>query len=728
MIRVIQYSAVFFWMLCLHGLASAFGAPKIQDLPLSFYLPSPPIQLEPSWLDLSTIPSQLRADQEFPEISRIFDLVNESEFQRAYVEASRYIDRHPTTPFQEWLYYFKADVLYRIQLKSPRPQLSLALEDYEMASRLYPRSEFLPRALYHMGLIQLESGHHVEVEQIASRALTDFPTSDLVPMFSVLSGEQAFRAGDYEKALREFSLVIRRYPRNEAAADSAFRRAYLLYRSGNFEEALKTYQDLERYHGEAFRFLRMEANPSSPKRFLDRIFFGETLFLTERYQEASDVFQNLGNRFPNHEYAPLVWIRFGDSYLGMQQFVAAQRIYERTAQDASALDQFRALARIQQAGLLQKRKVPSSGAAARGLLDEAFSIALDANERELAALALAHLVEVNLSLPNFPRAKAILEQLRDEFPEHRNLAWQRERLIFVLETEIVDYHRAGDLLAALTVYLVNESRLSGQFRNVDTLLKLADAATDLQLFEKATDILNRVIYIESSDQARQKAFLKLVHVLVHKGDFRRASERLRRFNFAYPTTPLRYLYEKRWGDLYKGLGNFQRAVSHYERALSSAERDGPALHSIRRIHMELGRLYQELALPLKAVASYQRFIGIFADRERVKLSGLEFTDADRHLVQVAHYRVADLYFETRDFVQALGAYRQVLMNVQEEPFRSHAQYRIGEAYLALNDRRAAVEAFRELKSEDPQNLWFLAAQAYIESVNLEVENEIRIFQ
>jgi tetratricopeptide (TPR) repeat protein len=715
---------IFVWMLFLQAIVYAEEGSDIVQLPLHHFLPSPEINLNPEFIDLSSVNAQLRSDQEFPEISKIFDFVQAGELQKAYVEASRYIELNRTTPFQEWLYFFKADVLFRIQAESDKPQLSVALEDYELASRIYPRSEYLPRALYHMGLIKLSSGLYQEVEQIAERGLADFSTSEFVPRFSVLSGEQAFRSGDFEKALREYSLVIRRYPRNPAAVDSAFRRAFILYKDNRFDEALKTYNDLEKFHSEAFKFLRMADDPSSSSRLLDRIYYGESLFLTKSYKEASNIFQAVGNRFPQHEFTPFVWQRFGDSYAALKQPLAAQVLYQR---DYSSNPRAAALARIKWSNLLVATNPVQAQRQSRDLLEEAFNFALEAKDDELAALSLVHLVDFHLRFKNFPRAKAVLEQMREEYPTHLNSKWQEKKYIQVLEAEILDHHRRNDLLAALTVYLVRENELSGQFGNVDVLLKLADAAVDLSLLEKATDILNRVIYVESSELARQQALLKLVGVLIQREDYRRASERLRRFNFAYPTTPYAYLYEKQWADLYRGLDNKERAVEHFERSLKSVENRPDALHEVRMNHIRLGELYQSMALPVKAVQAYQNFINIFADEERFQLSGRAFTDLDKHWIKVSRYRIADLYFETKDYVQALASYKQVMQHVTEEPFRSHAQYRLGESYLALNDRTAALEAFSQIKSEDPNNIWVRAAQSYMQSVQLEVENAIRIF-
>jgi TolA-binding protein len=80
----------------------------------------------------------------------------------------------------------------------------------------------------------------------------------------------------------------------------------------------------------------------------------------------------------------------------------------------------------------------------------------------------------------------------------------------------------------------------------------------------------------------------------------------------------------------------------------------------------------------------------------------------------------------KDFVRALESYRELAKNVKEEPFASHARFRMGECLLELGDKQAALEVFKEIKSENQDNLWARAAQSYIKTVEMEVKYGIRI--
>lgn len=80
-----------------------------------------------------------------------------------------------------------------------------------------------------------------------------------------------------------------------------------------------------------------------------------------------------------------------------------------------------------------------------------------------------------------------------------------------------------------------------------------------------------------------------------------------------------------------------------------------------------------------------------------------------------------MHYALHDYPRAIDAYRAVVKEIHEEPFQSHARYRIGECYLALNDRRSALDAFKQVNSEDANNIWVKAAKSYIASVELEVK-------
>jgi len=699
---------------------------EIPDLTLGRVLGRPPIVIGVHLEGLEEALLPLRKEKTYEQIEKFVQLWKDGKEEEAYVKADKFLEKNNSSPFAEWIHFFKGDMMFLVQEKREKPQYNLAIEDYELALRRYPLSSFIERGLFQMALAQVRSSLFQESQQTIKRALNDFPTGNLAPLFLLMDGEQNLLSNNLEAALSSYGLVIRRFPKSQAAVDAAFRKAYLQFLEGSFKDALATYEDLDRYHSQVLQLLRMQTEASAENKFVDRLFYAETLYLNARYADASSLFQSLGNLFPKDPRAALIWLRFGDTYLRRQMVSSAESIYKFVIKEFPKSIDAQAWARIKLADLYWLTGSITAQEQNQSLFEKAFQAA-EKTQPEYAALALAKLGQFLFLNKNYANAQAVLEQYKELFPKGDQINWVSRKATELLEMEILDHYKAGDYLAALTRYITHEQSGLASFRNVDVLLKLSDAAKELELLDKSSEILNQIIYLESSADVRQVALLRLIDNLIIQKKFDRASERLRRFNFAYPRTAYQYLYDKAWGDIYRGRGNSSKALDHYERAMQTLSPNENRAIEMRQILLYLGELYENEGLPLKAVEAYEAYLKIYEKPEVLQTRGIPVTAKDLYQIKVSQYRIADLYFNSRDFVKALSAYRRISEKIKEEPFLSHARYRIGECYLALNDRDAALEAFKEVKSTDPKNIWLRAAQAYIASVQMEVKYGIRIF-
>jgi TolA-binding protein len=697
--------------------------------PLNFgdYLPLPEIRLELIPMKKDEIPKEFRAEKEFVEVEKIFALQEEKECEKAYLLADKFITQRRLSGLAEWAQILKADLLFQVQEAKEKKNLNLVLEEYQDALRRYPLNAQNARVLYQMGLLQLKMKFFGDVNAIASRGLKEFEGSEYAPLYRLLDAEQAFQSHDDLKASFDFSAVIQKYPRSRAAVDSAFRKAFILFRKGDFKTAYKVYEELEKFHSDEMERLRMQTEASSGDRFVDRIYFAETVFLNEKYREAAKLFQDLANLFPNHSMTPHLLLRLGDTYLWRGQVKSAENLYREVLARFGKDPLVASASQIKLADLYFLSFSVMAASESESLYRLAFEQAKDGANDKLAALALARLSAHYLFFKIYPKAQATLKEYRKLYKDSINQSWVEDEFIKTVELEILDYYYREDYLAALTTYLVFERDQANHFQNTKALLKIADSASRLGLRDKASQILNRVIYLEKTPEGRQEALLRLVDLLIGDKEFRKASERLRRFSFAYPTTSLAYLYEMYWGNLYLGLNNHQQATSHYEKAISLAKSDPHKLFELRFVFMRLAEEYQKASLPLKAVEAYERYVSLVREVAGPKLSDQQLTKKDLYLLKFSKYRISDIHFQLHDYVKALESYRIVVKEVQDEPFLSHARYRIGECLLALDDRKAALAAFREVFAADAKNVWVQAAKSYIASVEMEVKYGIRIF-
>lgn len=734
-----KFALVFVWMALLHWMAyAAEVAPTInaerlkrlqelKDVNLSDFVPPPKVTIAPIYMQEKDFSADAKSDPQFKKLEQILKYRQDDEPMRAYKEAERYLSQYRNTAVGEYLMFLKADCLYQSELKKDEPRLQPVLEEYLDATRSYPLHSEIPRALYQIGLLQLELGFYPDVDATITRAIKDFGSREYASDYHLISADQAFRTKNSAKAMSEYSFVIQNYPRSHAAVDSAFRKAFILFRDGDFKGAYQVYSVLEKFHSEEIDALKLEKDVSSTERLVDRVFYAETIFLNGKYTQAAKYFQDLGNLFPTHPVAPFVLFRLADTYMNRGQIKAAEELYRFVLERHQGVPLVEAMGKAKLADLYYLTKDRKAAKFNEKYLRESFEQARKVENDVVASLSLAKLALYYLTFEVYPRAQTTLRQYRTLYRESENQDWVEKRYIETVEMEILDYYQHEEYLAALAVYLSHERERVFNFTDTRALLNLADAAKRLGLIDKSTQILNHVIYLEKSSEGRQEALLRLVDLLIGQGEFKKASERLRRFNFAYPASSLRYLYEMAWGNLYLGMKNPEQAAFHYEKAIQATKGKPSAEYEIRHIHMRLGTIYEELVLTEKAIDSYNRFIKVLREWTDNKLASIRPTSKDEYLLKVARQKIADMHYAMHDYPRAIEGYRAVAETTPDEPFNSNARYRIGECYLALNDRRAAIDAFKKVSSSESDNVWVKAAKSYIASVELEVKYGIRIF-
>jgi TolA-binding protein len=90
-----------------------------------------------------------------------------------------------------------------------------ALAQFARVQRLYPRSEWVPRALYATGLAHRKSGRLAEAAEAARRVALEHPSSDAAPAAQFELAQDLALSGDFRQAMEEFQQVRNRYPESE---------------------------------------------------------------------------------------------------------------------------------------------------------------------------------------------------------------------------------------------------------------------------------------------------------------------------------------------------------------------------------------------------------------------------------------------------------------------------------------------------------------------------------
>jgi TolA-binding protein len=104
-----------------------------------------------------------------------------------------------------------------------------ALAQFTRVQRLYPKSEWVPRAIHAAGLVERSAGRLLEAGDLQRRVAMEYPSSDAAPQAQYQIGHTLALQGEITAAMEEFQTVRNRYPQSDWAA-RALERITALYR------------------------------------------------------------------------------------------------------------------------------------------------------------------------------------------------------------------------------------------------------------------------------------------------------------------------------------------------------------------------------------------------------------------------------------------------------------------------------------------------------------------
>ena len=113
-------------------------------------------------------------------------------------------------------------------------ELDDALAQFTRVQRLYPGSDWVPKALYAAGLVHRKAGRLPDAVESERRVAMEYPTSEAAAAAQFEVGEGLALLGEPRQAMEEFQQVRNRFPRSDWAPRALDRitALYRLYGSG----------------------------------------------------------------------------------------------------------------------------------------------------------------------------------------------------------------------------------------------------------------------------------------------------------------------------------------------------------------------------------------------------------------------------------------------------------------------------------------------------------------
>ena len=188
--------------------------------------------------------------------------------------------------------------------------------------------------------------------------------------------------------------------------------------------------------------------------------------------------------------------------------------------------------------------------------------------------------------------------------------------------------------------------------------------------------------------AAQGLFLKAFS-LYERGDLTRCEKLFREFILKYRNHSWTGKAYEKLGDVYGDLKQLNKAMDAYQHAASQPRDVFDQVYA----YFKLGNTAFEAGNPERAVASFKKAIEIGESRKAYAR------------VPDSYYKIADNCYQQKDFKNALEYYQKATRKYpgyQETPW---GLFQMGNSYKNLKNYQKAIELFKELINNHPDDYW-----------------------
>ncbi|MGK0289405.1 MAG: TolA-binding protein [bacterium] len=565
----------------------------------------------------------------------------------------------------------------------------------------------------------------------------------------------------YDESLREFSKILRKYPKSKFAEESTFHQGIIQFNRGKYEESTvilkqfqKKYKDSRLYpialykYGEASFYLKRyklakdlfdqarSLNTSYLKHAPKLMFnMGEAYFENEDYDTARSIYEDLIASFPRETFSNFVAIRIGDMLRKVGKDEDAIKAYEKAINTYPKESWLIGKMRI--ANILASR--PSGDSYKKAIQD--YDLVITRHPFSSQAKEAVFRKALTLSLfRRYPEAIEALDAYQKKYPKDQYVLNKavRERILENIYASIYKKYLIGKHFETIAVYEKYQKRFLDPLPANLPLFLLGDSYYQLGL-DKPSEKFFNLILLDKKHPMAPVALLNKAKMYEKRGKYAKAERAYKDFILDYPNHMYAPTVHKTLADMFVKMNQIQKAKKHYENTIlvyQNQEKKKREKHwnkfctshvvqqqcnplireVVPKTYFALGNLYRELGLYQKSVVNYKKVLDEYTHP-------INDPKVEKYILN-AQFLIGDMYFELDQIPQAMKAYQSAIglyPNSEQAPW---AKYQIGQIYRKQDKKSIALKIFTELTEaakKQPKALWGrLAKQS-----KKEIENAIR---
>ncbi|MEI6210190.1 MAG: tetratricopeptide repeat protein [bacterium] len=627
-------------------------------------------------------------------------LHHQKQYEASLKLCDDYLKRFPADPRTEEVAFVKAENLFLLS----RPDR--AMPAYQMIAGAYPDHPHADIARFRVTLLHYKTNAWEQAVVSGEALLRRQPKGDLFAPLPFLTGDAAFRLGQWDKAVTNLASFVRQSTKGkEENLDTALAELGVAHlKQGRTNEAMEQFAAVttrfpQSRHtplalGETgrLRYERDEPGPArqaleallagfreAPQRAAAEYYLGWIARAEKKPEEAARRFEAVTTAYPNDPLAPDAAMQRGLLYLALEKYPEAQAAFEQ---------------------LLQR--FPGHARADLALFSQGI------------ALARSKL---------WQKAATILQQYRDKYPRAEN----DDRVLYELAWCEKGLNHPGEAAKCYQALITAhpQSDLAVKSRT-----ELAEISFDAKDFDKTIAELTRTLEGMKDTKLREEVMYRLGSAHFNKGDWRAAATVFEQFLAEYTNSTLQASSSFQAGEARLRLNEasaartlFAAAVAASQGGATAPKAADPKVHESALLRLgEAHGLLAEWDAAVRAGALFQQqypkspYARLVAFNQGWALENLKrYEDAIQQFRTVVdakerdvlsarcQFHIGECLYGLRRYDLALVELVRVQANYGHEEWTVKSLLEMGRVLEAKGDLTKAQEQFKEVIRKYPKN-------------------------
>ena len=610
-----------------------------------------------------------------------------------------FFEKYPKSKYEEIVRFMWADTNYALYEETKNvKQFDLALFRYQEALQKFPNSALAERTMMLMGYSSLDRGDYLGTLRMFQQHISKRPSSGNRDLARFAIAEAFLKLNQFDEALKTYEEIEKDAKRPDDRVRAAYLKGDVYFQKKEDDKAIAAYSAARKKY------------PEEEKEYPNALYNQAAgSFRKKDYRQSLSEFKDFLKKFPAHPYAGFAMTRVGEllDILGADSsrvMGAYLETYFRYGDSPSAL-----VAKLRLLGARMKGMKP-------GEVDKTVSDIMDlAKKSQLSKIdqfATLLVGDGYTSRGQYDKAINLLVKFYQDHVTSADTARLQSKIVLNINEKIKDQVQNGKFIDALKTHKKYSDPWLKTSDRIDTKFWVGRAFEQAGVFGESEklyrDALNKIYALNGTKAGKERnIFEKLpstdeIHLRLGSVDFQQGH-----WNQAYDQ-----LKNIQKPELLSGKDQIERVqmgaallekrgepdvALRYLAELIKTWKGIPAL--VASPYFDAGEIELRQGKKDDALKSYQRV------DELMKDSGL----VNPVIHAKALERIAQVYLDEKKMDKALPALEKLLKTYEKTRPLASWRYKMGQIYFDKGEVQKASEVWKDLKT-DKTDFWYKLAQ------------------